>query len=384
MNSNSQNMGRSTRANTSAPLIQYTPTPEDLMYFVSTFDDPDLPARLLREDALYHAPMHDTNSQGHNHVHSSDAEWHPTVAADPSNTGYVTSGVARTDISGHDTMQHTNQGPQLYVQPENFNAPLVPTRTSGSMGHNAGASLPMASGGMNRTVTVAGPSATANPLQEGGTRSSAASQANHVRGQRSSTRPKDVAPSNPPSTSLSGFQRYKVPLPADTDPNFRIRIIASGKVGYGLKAGHFLSCDRVLRQIGGIENTVAERVYGATVSLESIIQGGFYVQRVYFHREKNTEPDPIYMFPLSRANRVCDFTLGHLISVLQSMQSEDWYPKVVNNHFDNLRDVTGLTDEGKQWTVVHFSDLYATAIRRRRLLDGLWSYFLQLEVRIPS
>ncbi|KAI0330033.1 hypothetical protein GY45DRAFT_1324292 [Cubamyces sp. BRFM 1775] len=124
------------------------------------------------------------------------------------------------------------------------------------------------------------------------------------------------------------------------------------------------------------------------MSLEGIIQGGFYVQRVYFHREKNTEPNPISIFPLPRANRVCDFTLGHLISVLQSMQSEDWRTQVTNHHGDNLRYVTGLTEGdlplGKQWTVVRFSDLYATAIRRRRLLDGLWSYFLQLEVRIPS
>ncbi|KAI0654162.1 hypothetical protein C8Q70DRAFT_1058720 [Cubamyces menziesii] len=133
-------------------------------------------------------------------------------------------------------------------------------------------------------------------------------------------------------------RRFEVPLPADTDHTFKINIISSGEVGYKLTTSDFPLYDRELQQIDSIETTVAGRVDNAAISLDSMIQGGFYVQRVHFARE-TTLMNPTGIFPRPRDYRDREFTLGHLISMLQTMQSEHWFRKVKCNN--NLRFVTG-------------------------------------------
>ncbi|KAH9886233.1 hypothetical protein C8Q73DRAFT_284005 [Cubamyces lactineus] len=89
--------------------------------------------------------------------------------------------------------------------------------------------------------------------------------------------PNIVAPSN----SLPRFQRFKIPLPADIDHAFKIKITSSGKAGYKLRTSDSPLYDCELLHIGEMETTIAECVDNATMSLEALVQDGFCVQRLF-------------------------------------------------------------------------------------------------------
>ncbi|KAI0330048.1 hypothetical protein GY45DRAFT_1337120 [Cubamyces sp. BRFM 1775] len=97
------------------------------------------------------------------------------------------------------------------------------------------------------------------------------------------------------------LQYFRVPLPNDTDPRFKIDIIANGMVGFQLGAD--------------------ESVDNAAMCLGDHIRGNaIWTQRVYFAQE-TTKMTPTE----KRINTRFGYTLGHLITLLLQKQYRHWF-----------------------------------------------------------
>ncbi|KAI0330039.1 hypothetical protein GY45DRAFT_795078 [Cubamyces sp. BRFM 1775] len=258
-------------------------------------------------------------------------------------------GRSQREVDGHTaTRTASSQGP------ESHNATIVSTPTAGNTGHIAG-------------TTDGAHTGTYRSMQ--GQRDGPHPYA-HLRGL-------NPAPTPPPPVTPPQTQCFQIPLPIDTDPKFKIDIISFGRIGFQVQAT--TSSKDHIRVAPG----VARSVDNATMLMEHVMQDEIYVQRVYFALENSKVVPKLKSLQLERQYA---FTLGHLITMLQIMQSGHWYHSM-KGHNDNLRYITGMDDgvlpQEYRRTAVKWSDLWAIAIRRRMLPDvRKWCYFFELEVRL--
>ncbi|KAI0654170.1 hypothetical protein C8Q70DRAFT_1058727 [Cubamyces menziesii] len=183
----------------------------------------------------------------------------------------------------------------------------------------------------------------------------------------------------PAPESLSQAQCFQIPLPAGTDPTFKIDIISYGRIGFNLHAT--ASNKDHIRVAPGVERMVNN----ATMPLEDILESNaLFVQRAYYAEEANK---PVPKLKSLDPQRQYVFTLGHLITMLQIMQSGHWYHAMKNYPTRlTLQYMTGtdaVVPQELQRTGIKWTNLFATAIRRRKLPEvDKWCYYFQLEVRM--
>ena len=167
----------------------------------------------------------------------------------------MASGVAGLNVSAHEgTMGH--RGPSVYVQPDARSFAFTSTPTAGNTGRVMGTSnnlkiIPHRSQGQND-----------GPRPHG-----------HPRPLAPDRRPKPTSIAPGP---LPRAQRFQIPLPADTDPDFKIDIIVSGGIGF------HLTWERTDMTELHVMPGVAKVVENATTTLDDIIVHDYlYVHRVY-------------------------------------------------------------------------------------------------------
>ncbi|KAI0325727.1 hypothetical protein GY45DRAFT_205046 [Cubamyces sp. BRFM 1775] len=352
MNSQSQNMGgNDSRAKVSLPPMRlYPSSPADLIYPGRTIDRAQAGVSTSHADHSQryidrYNGTREVTSEDHRYVHPSDNNLRPTtIAANPSHGGGMVDAIAYTNksASGSGTMGGAVQGLPPHKTPEAHNIAFALTPTAGNMG--------------NMTGVYGGAHMVSSHLQP------------HAHTQVPNNSP--IIIRRPPE-SLPRPRGLHVPLPADTDPDFKIDIIVSGRVGF-----HLMGRSRT-----NMVPRVASVVDNAAMSLEDIIEdNGVYLQRVYYASER-TQMAPRKI--LIRPQRTYQFILGHLISMLLTMQYTHW--RDLEKDERTLHYLIGRNGGLPQGTMLEFSDLCATAIRRRPVGEahrGMWCYFLQLDVRI--
>ncbi|KAH9886246.1 hypothetical protein C8Q73DRAFT_284369 [Cubamyces lactineus] len=125
----------------------------------------------------------------------------------------------------------------------------------------------------------------------------------------------EISP-NPSSEHM--LQYFPVPLPHDTDPRFKIDIVANGMIGFRLAS------DDVRNDSLPVLPYVSRTVDNATMCLDDEIRGSIiWTQRVYFAQEKTK------MTPTDRRIRP-GYTLGHLITLLLHKQYRHWFGQMVS------------------------------------------------------
>ncbi|KAI0654171.1 hypothetical protein C8Q70DRAFT_1030332 [Cubamyces menziesii] len=343
------------------PMRLYPSRPEDLIYPGRNVDLPQVGVSPSRDDRSRHESerykgTRDVPGEGHHYVRHSDNGSRPAISVNPGNAGGMASGVAGPNVSARGgTMGH--RGPSVYVQPDARSFTFTSTPTAGNTGRVMGTSnnlkiIPHRSQGQND-----------GPRPHGHPRPPVAPDRR--------PKPTSIAPG-----PLPRAQRFQIPLPADTDPDFKIDIIVSGGIGF------HLTWERTDMTELHVMPGVAKVVENATTTLDDIIVHDYlYVHRVYYASE-NTRAKLTrkYINPM----RNYTFTLGHLISLLQTMQYNHWTSSSMKEN-RTLQYVVGM-DSGlpQGGPVLQFSDLCVTAIRRRWIgHERMWCYIMQLEVRIP-
>ncbi|KAH9886241.1 hypothetical protein C8Q73DRAFT_284193 [Cubamyces lactineus] len=281
------------------PMRLYPSRPEDMIFPGRTVDRPQAGMSTSRthhsrREGDRYQGTREVPSEGHRYVRRSDNELRPIITTNHDNAGRMAHGVAGPNVSAHsNTIGH--RGPPLYVQPDARSLALASTPTAENVGRMASMS--------NSAHTVP------NRLQ---------GQSDGPRLQENPQAPRSWAnPTSAAPGSLRRGQRFQIPLPADTDPGFKIDIIVFGETGY-----HLSWTECVLTELH-VAPSVVRLVENATMSLDDIIEHGCLQVQGVFYASENIRvfmPKPKFMDP----ERKCSFTLGHLISLLQAMQSNHW------------------------------------------------------------
>ncbi|KAI0654169.1 hypothetical protein C8Q70DRAFT_937227 [Cubamyces menziesii] len=163
-----------------------------------------------------------------------------------------------------------------------------------------------------------------------------------------------------------GGQRLPVPLPPDTDPNFRIDLTFDG--------GQIFRVPTSFSQFnnGQMLSTFTALMDNASLCLDRYIPGPtVWIDRAYFPLSTESK-----MMALPEIKEPASgYTLAHLLVLLLNMQSEHW---------GTIRDSPELLSHFKTeapWS--HRAGgllLVAVAVRRRPHDRSTWCYFLQVEV----
>ncbi|CDO74339.1 hypothetical protein BN946_scf184850.g11 [Trametes cinnabarina] len=181
-------------------------------------------------------------------------------------------------------------------------------------------------------------------------------------------RPQVATPSLPASRS----SRHPVALPDDADPHFKIEIRVQGHIGLRM------TLDRIMVDTP-LNQTIVCKVDGADVVMDNEIRGKeVWTQRAHFPGDSSrATPRRSPKDPKS------GFTVGHLLTILVKKQYIHWNNfEPTRKGFVELRDLIGPAAGSMKHVRVHWESEYAVAIRRRRIKEGIWCYFLELEIRI--
>ncbi|OSD00635.1 hypothetical protein PYCCODRAFT_1479078 [Trametes coccinea BRFM310] len=191
------------------------------------------------------------------------------------------------------------------------------------------------------------------------------------------------APSQPQSESTVITRsaprpmRFPVPLPSDTDPDFRIKIQVQDEIGLRL------TLDR-LQTESPLNQAIARNVTAANQSLDGKIRGyEVWIQNAYFAAQSTGRMSPSSI----PKNPQQGFTVGHLLTILVQKQYKHWknfMRSATTNGLAELGDLVGPAAGSLKKHSVGWGTVYAVAIRRRKLRDGHWCYFLQLEIRVSE
>ncbi|KAI0633992.1 hypothetical protein C8Q77DRAFT_1056091, partial [Trametes polyzona] len=193
---------------------------------------------------------------------------------------------------------------------------------------------------------------------------------------------------------------FAVPLPPNTDPEFKIGVSVRGVAGmslgvYRTRSGHLLN------------TAISRDVDGADTTLDAMFPAGtpLHVHRGLFCCDlANIQPK---LRSWTAKDPSTGFTLAHLLTVIVQKQHNNWVQEVrafslalpirsftywmLARHrlqskqgMSPLHELVGLDAAGtERGTLVAFESLFVVAIRRHKRDNGTIWYYPQIEIRIP-
>ncbi|KAI0643286.1 hypothetical protein C8Q79DRAFT_169902 [Trametes meyenii] len=178
------------------------------------------------------------------------------------------------------------------------------------------------------------------------------------------------------------LQKFRVPIPDNTDPDFAIEVFSQGSLGMrvDLASGQMHSAAHCV--ISAIES----QVNGAT----RILDGHFPARDRYLCTASLAFVDDTSIAKPIRALRSPQkgFTLAHLLSMLVRQQYRRWNKlKLARRHMIFLKDIVGPREAGEAGDrLVFVEHLYIVGVRRReapfRRRGPSWCYYPEVEIRI--
>ncbi|KAH9886240.1 hypothetical protein C8Q73DRAFT_669199 [Cubamyces lactineus] len=164
-----------------------------------------------------------------------------------------------------------------------------------------------------------------------------------------------------------GGQRLRVPLPSDTDPNFRIGLTMGGlSFSVPTSLSQFSNGRLLAGFLGMIDN--------ASMSLDRYLPGPtVWVDRAYFPLSTESK-----MMALPEVKEPASgYTLAHLLVLLLNMQSEHWGTCHDSPELKRFfkPDAPWSHEAGRLF-------LLAVAVRRRPHDRSAWCYFLEVDILV--
>ncbi|KAI0633991.1 hypothetical protein C8Q77DRAFT_1072720 [Trametes polyzona] len=184
---------------------------------------------------------------------------------------------------------------------------------------------------------------------------------------RRSSRPR-TQPTRLPTSAVLRQKTFRLPLPSDIDPDYSITVTLKNK-----DIGINLACEGLMTD-GPLNRYIARSFEQAPYTMAHyFLDGTIATQRAYFAYER-PPPKPA----LTPLMALADFTRGHLLTLLAQLQYKHWQEIAKEDRFD-LQYIVDRSKAPIAGVMVHASNIYIVAIRRRGSLKEGFCYVPELE-----